>query len=440
MSKRFQLLALLVMMLCSMMVVSLPSMTVHAQTSYPITKDGYEQWLRDNDKAKRNVKCPEYNENGQDKFTMSYCQCTSWVVFNLSQAGLSDDFISKKLMLKHAGTWASNSNVKANATFIDDATAKKWAPAITKWFERVNGGVASFKFFSFGPSTPLILEIVYKNGGGHVLIADGVTSGMLKLTDYNGSNPGDFDAFSLGLAINPPVVNSATGKVAWAGNVSWTGSGGKFFQMCERNSNFRNCLVNEAVSGNAYQAKSEAWARLQRGDYCARVGESNNGPWSDPVCFSIDNTERIEAAKLFRICIINTNHCLDVKDRVNKDKTIVQIWIFTRSGGTNQKWYMSPTDNGYYTIRTHPSFSNSCLDVSISKEHLQIYKCHYGDNQQFRFVKMGDGSYLIQARHSGKVLDIKGGVQSITKNGTVVQQYNGHGLQNQRWYFTSVTR
>ena len=427
---------MIVMMLLSIMLPQVQTATVaRAQAKYEISKAGYEQWLSDN--ASRSVKCPLDDSKGVDKLNMQFCQCVSWVVWRLLQSGVSEKDISD-LKLGNAGEWAAKAD-KKTMTVIDDATTRQWESAIKARWANVNGGVTRFTFLSFGSNAPLVLEIAYQNGGGHVMIVESRTNSVLKLTDFNGAKTGDYDSFQLTrLLITPPPVNDLR-NVAWAGIVSWTGTGAKHFQMCD--SSFRNCLVNEPVSGYSYRAKNEAWARIQRGNYCARVGESSDGPWSDAVCFTVDNTVTTFGGGLFRISVAEDRNyrSLDVKDRMNKDGQDVQIWELKNGGGSNQKWRLEPRGDGFYAIRPSSSFSNRCLDVSgnspDNSRKLQIWNCHYGANQQFRVVDMGRGRYVIVARHSGKVLDVRG---ANIKNGTSVQQWNIHGERNQLWEIVSV--
>jgi hypothetical protein len=237
--------------------------------------------------------------------------------------------------------------------------------------------------------------------------------------------------------MSAPRITSPTANQQVRGfwQINWVGDG-TIFQMCTDNS-FRNCLVNQPVSGGVYRAQNEAWARIQRGNYCARVGVTSIGPWSDTVCFNVDNTISVGGG-LYRISSAGTNISLDVKDRKDKNGTIIQIYEFTGNGGSNQKWRFESRGDGFYAIRTAMS-SKRCLDVkgnsSGNSAQLQIYDCHWGNNQQFRVVDMGSSRVVIVARNSNRVLDVKG---ARIKNGTIVQQYDVHGQGNQLWDIAPV--
>lgn len=78
--------------------------------------------------------------------------------------------------------------------------------------------------------------------------------------------------------------------------------------------------------------------------------------------------------------------------------------------------------------------TNKCIDIqgaSQSNEALaQIYPCHNGMNQRWKFVSNGSGRYRMMALHSRKCLDVKGADQGSGRN---VQQYTCHGGANQLW-------
>jgi hypothetical protein len=62
--------------------------------------------------------------------------------------------------------------------------------------------------------------------------------------------------------------------------------------------------------------------------------------------------------------------------------------------------------------------------------NVQQYSCHWGSNQQWRFVNKGYGYYEIRARHSTKCLDVYYGTHFDGEN---VQQYTCWGGDMQQW-------
>ena len=75
-----------------------------------------------------------------------------------------------------------------------------------------------------------------------------------------------------------------------------------------------------------------------------------------------------------------------------------------------------------------------CIDVqgaSTSNGALvQIYGCHGGNNQKWRFVDNGNHRFRIVAQHSNRCLDVK---SAALNDGRNVQQYTCHGNGNQSW-------
>lgn len=91
--------------------------------------------------------------------------------------------------------------------------------------------------------------------------------------------------------------------------------------------------------------------------------------------------------------------------------------------------------NGYYYIKSALN-TNMQLDVYDASRsdcaNLILYHSNGGSNQVFYFRRLSNGNYRITAKHSGKVLDVKGGPRY---NGASVIQYslNSPSTQNQEW-------
>lgn len=58
-------------------------------------------------------------------------------------------------------------------------------------------------------------------------------------------------------------------------------------------------------------------------------------------------------------------------------------------------------------------------------------------NQRFRVVDEGNGEVTLRAKHSGKCLDVRGGLPA-KQNGARVQQYACNGQANQRWKISAL--
>lgn len=92
-------------------------------------------------------------------------------------------------------------------------------------------------------------------------------------------------------------------------------------------------------------------------------------------------------------------------------------------------------NSGYYYIKSALN-TNLVVDVwNIStSDSANVALCRYngGNNQIFYFSRLSDGNYRITAKHSGKVLDVRGGSRF---NGANVIQYhvNSGYSPNQEW-------
>ncbi len=105
---------------------------------------------------------------------------------------------------------------------------------------------------------------------------------------------------------------------------------------------------------------------------------------------------------------------------------------YTYNGYNNQKWYLEPTGDGYYYIKSVAT--GKVVDVSgKSKSNggdvIQWQK-NNGANQQWKIESTGDGYYKLINRNSGLALDVSG--RTTADNGDVIQwSYNGGW--NQQW-------
>lgn len=93
-----------------------------------------------------------------------------------------------------------------------------------------------------------------------------------------------------------------------------------------------------------------------------------------------------------------------------------------------------PSTGTYYQIVS--KHSGKVLDVKGGTDMkkngsaVHLWTSHGGDNQLFRLEQVGEGYYSIIAKHSGKVVDVTGG-ESKTCNGIAIQQWQNHRAKNQ---------
>lgn len=110
--------------------------------------------------------------------------------------------------------------------------------------------------------------------------------------------------------------------------------------------------------------------------------------------------------------------------------TLVLLTFFCLSGMAQE----SPDTGTYYQIVS--KHSGKVLDVKggtgmkKNGSAVHLWTSHGGDNQLFRLEEVGEGYYSIIAKHSGKVVDVTGG-ESKTCNGIAIQQWQNHRAKNQ---------
>jgi len=152
--------------------------------------------------------------------------------------------------------------------------------------------------------------------------------------------------------------------------------------------------------------------------------------WPPDVSASLRPAE-INPEKPYYIVSVLSGKAMDVKDRSMDDWAPV---IQTRlEEGISQQWRFEALhggDEGYYTIKS--SRSDKCLDVRLGDKAdntaIIQYSCNGGDGQKWRVVPKGEG-YQLQAKHSGKVVDVAG----ESMDDVPLIQYGGHFGKNQQW-------
>lgn len=120
----------------------------------------------------------------------------------------------------------------------------------------------------------------------------------------------------------------------------------------------------------------------------------------------------------------------------NANSKQVQIWDM--DSGTDRKVKFLPSgDKNYYYIE----FQNGGRLADIqggSKSNganLVIYDRKYNDNQKFRVEPVGNGHYIIVAKHSNKAIDVSGGNSKVNLNGRDLHQWDIHKGRSQQWEF-----
>ncbi len=158
--------------------------------------------------------------------------------------------------------------------------------------------------------------------------------------------------------------------------------------------------------------------------------------------------ERLAAVSVpYNLRAAHSGRCLDVAGGPGAtiNGAAIQQFDCLGPGQSNQMWNFRPAGDGL-TYNVTALSSAKCLDVAGGPAAvnngvaLQQWDClgYAQANQRWQVSSSGDGStYYLNAVHSGKCLDVRGGL-AATANGAVLQQYDclGYAQANQRWYFT----
>ncbi|SDQ50293.1 cellulase family glycosylhydrolase [Streptococcus equinus] len=137
----------------------------------------------------------------------------------------------------------------------------------------------------------------------------------------------------------------------------------------------------------------------------------------------------------YKITAKHSGKVLDVARGATNAGANVQQWDDTN--GTNQKWTVVDTGDGYYKLVSVNS--GKVLDVSSAATYdganVQQWDDTNGTCQKWKIVDNGDGSYKLVSAVSGKVLDVARGAKNAGAN---VQQWSDTNGTNQKWEFTKV--
>lgn len=146
----------------------------------------------------------------------------------------------------------------------------------------------------------------------------------------------------------------------------------------------------------------------------------------------------------FQIISVNSGKCLDVAGGTGAltNGANVQQWHCLGTTQTNQLWSLTlAPDFGLQLVVAH---SGKCLDVAGGVQakadgaNVWQYDCLNAQNNQ-RWSLRPVGPVQIIAKHSGKCLDVAGGIGSLA-NGANVQQWNclGRSQTNQLWAIVNL--
>ncbi|MGF1206419.1 RICIN domain-containing protein [Streptococcus infantarius] len=145
--------------------------------------------------------------------------------------------------------------------------------------------------------------------------------------------------------------------------------------------------------------------------------------------------DAIISGNTYKITAKHSGKVLDVARGAKTASANVQQWNDTN--GTNQKWTVVDTGDGYYKLVSENS--GKVLDVASAATYdganVQQWDDTNGTCQRWKIIDAGNGYYKLISAVSGKALDVAYG---DTKAGANVQQWYETGGDNQKWQFTKV--
>ena len=131
---------------------------------------------------------------------------------------------------------------------------------------------------------------------------------------------------------------------------------------------------------------------------------------------------------------VNAQKYLQVKN--NQGGNSVNVEIGTGTGVRGQKWYVTNTSDGYFTLKNGNGYM---LDVQYGAnndgQNIQTYSANNANAQRFKAVKIGNSNAygIVTKIPSGKkALDVYNWSKS---DGANVCQWSYYGNANQQWIF-----
>lgn len=106
------------------------------------------------------------------------------------------------------------------------------------------------------------------------------------------------------------------------------------------------------------------------------------------------------------------------------------------NGGSNQRWVITNTSNGY-TIKCVKSGKLLDVDNGSTANGANVLQWfdNGGSNQRWNIVDLGNGYYKLLNVNSNKALDV---YENQTNDGANVIQWSDNGGYNQQWQLVRV--
>jgi len=162
---------------------------------------------------------------------------------------------------------------------------------------------------------------------------------------------------------------------------------------------------------------------------------NNNNNWNNNTTANNTQQSSFNSNTQYKLINRNSGKALDIA--WGSQDNGANVLQYTYNGYNNQKWYLEPTGDGYYYLKSVAT--GKVVDVSgKSKSNggdvIQWQK-NNGTNQQWKIESVGDGYYKLINRNSGLALDVSG--RTTADNGDVIQ-WSYSGGWNQQWKIEAV--
>lgn len=140
----------------------------------------------------------------------------------------------------------------------------------------------------------------------------------------------------------------------------------------------------------------------------------------------------INSSVWYNVVNQNSGACVDATGRGTTNGTTVQQWA-CGNAQFNQEWQFQPTDSGFFKVvnRNAPAEAWDVLNVGTTNSSLiQLWNPGGGTNQQWQPVSLGNGTFKLVGRGSGRCLDVP---SASTANGVQLQIFDCNGTAAQAW-------
>jgi thermitase len=135
-------------------------------------------------------------------------------------------------------------------------------------------------------------------------------------------------------------------------------------------------------------------------------------------------------AGVYQVVNVNSNKCLDVKDKLTTNNTPVQQWG-CNSIGDNQKWQIEALGAGLYKLKAMHSGRLMSIGASNMADGAKVIQWDDGTyNDQKWYIQVSGSGYRLVAYHSGKCLDV---LNFGTADGIQLQQWACNGSSAQQF-------